>query len=82
MFMLLVWILITVVVFSLDKLDLSEVEKQLTGMEGELLDKLYVLFKDKLISKEDIKLREDKMGFSAEFEKGSMAMMILDIKRS
>jgi len=72
----------TVVVFSLDKLDLSEVEKQLTGMEGELLDKLYVLFKDKLISKEDIKLREDKMGFSAEFEKGSMAMMILDIKRS
>jgi len=72
----------TVVVFSLDKLDLSEVEKQLAEMEGKLLDKLYVLFKDKLISKEGMELREGKMGFNAEFEKGSMAMMILDIKRS
>ncbi len=72
----------TIVVFSLDQLDLSAIEKQLAEMEGKLLDKLYILFKDKLISKKDMELREDKMGFKAEFEKGSMAMMILDIKRS
>ena len=72
----------TVVVFSLEKLDLDEVEKQLIEMEGELLDKLYLIFNDKLINKDDIELMEEKMGFKAEFDKGSMAMMILDIKRA
>ena len=51
-------------------------------MKGELLDKLYVIFEDKLIKKEEIQLMDDKMGFKAEFEEGSMAMMVLDIKRS
>ena len=51
-------------------------------MEGELLDKLYVIFNDKLIDKGNIELNQEKIGFKAEFEKGSMAMMILDIKRS
>lgn len=72
----------TIVIFSLEKIDLPEVKKQLDKMQGELLDKFYVIFKDKLINKEEMELMDDKMGFSAEFEKGSMAMMILEIKRS
>lgn len=72
----------TVVIFSLEKIDLPVVKKQLDEMDGELLDKFYVIFKDKLINKEEMELNEDKMGFKAEFNKGSMAMMILDIKRS
>lgn len=71
----------TVVVFSLEKLDLTDIEKKLASMDGKLLDKLYILFKGKLIGKEDMGLREDKMGFNAEFNEGSIAMMILDIKR-
>ncbi|WP_396636086.1 C1 family peptidase [Maribacter sp. R77961] len=72
----------TIVIFSLEKINLLEVKKQLDEMQGELLDKFYVIFKDKLIMKEEMELMDDKMGFRAEFEKGSMAMMILDIKRS
>jgi hypothetical protein len=72
----------TIVVFSLEKLDLTQIEKQLTELDGELLDKLYVVFNDKLIHKDDIELREDKMGFKAEFDTGTLAMLILDIKRS
>ncbi|WP_405399913.1 C1 family peptidase [Maribacter sp. Asnod2-G09] len=72
----------TVVIFSLEKIDLPNVKKQLDEMEGELLDKFYVIFKDKLINKDEIELNEEKIGFKAEFDEGSMAMMILDIKRS
>lgn len=72
----------TIVIFSLDKIDLPDVKKQMEEMEGELLDKLYVIFNDKLINKDDLLLNEDNMGFKAEFDKGSMAMLILDIKRS
>jgi hypothetical protein len=71
----------TIVIFSLEKIDLPAVKKQLDEMQGELLDKFYVIFKDKLIKKEEMELMEDKMGFNAQFEKGSIAMMILDIKR-
>ncbi len=71
----------TIVIFSLEKIDLAAVKKQLDEMEGELLDKLYVIFNGKLINKEEIELMEEKMGFTAEFEEGTMAMMILDIKR-
>lgn len=72
----------SVVIFSLEKIDLNSVKKQLDEMEGELLDKLYIIFNDKLIEKDKVELQEGKMGFRAEFEKGSMAMMILDIRRS
>lgn len=72
----------TIVIFSLEKIDLPLVKKQLDEMEGELLDKLYLVFKDKLIDKEKVELMEAKMGFKAEFEKGSMALMVLDIKRT
>lgn len=72
----------TIVIFSLEKIDLLAVKKQLDEMKGDLLDKLYVIFNDKLINKEEINLLEGKMGFKAEFEKGSIAMMVLDIKRS
>lgn len=72
----------TIVVFSMDKLDMGKLGSELTKMEGTLLDRLYVVFKDELIPKEAMKLGKDKMSFSAEFDKGSLAMMILDIKRS
>ncbi|RKR14654.1 uncharacterized protein DUF4384 [Maribacter vaceletii] len=72
----------TIVVFSLEKIDLKAVKKQLDEMEGKLLDKLYLIFEGKLINKEEVKLMEDKIGFKAEFDKGTMAMMILNIKRS
>ena len=49
--------------------------------KGELLDKLYVIFNDKLINKNDITLTKNAMGFKAEYATGTMAMMILDIKR-
>ncbi|GAB5473387.1 MAG: hypothetical protein Mars2KO_14860 [Maribacter sp.] len=72
----------SIVIFSLEKIDIAAVKTRLDEMEGELLDKLYVIFNDQLIDKESVQLMDGKMGFTAEFEKGSMAMMILDIKRS
>jgi hypothetical protein len=72
----------TITVFSLEKVDMAKVEKQLDTMEGTLLDKLYIIFEDSLIPKDNIKLGKDKMSFTAEFDKGTLAMMILDIKRS
>lgn len=72
----------SIVIFSLDKIDLDEVMEKMDTMEGEILDKLYVLFKDQLIPQEDITLSDDEMGFHAEFTEGSMALLILDIKRS
>lgn len=72
----------TVVIFSLEKIDLPSVKKQLDEMEGELLDKFYVIFKDKLINKDEMELNEEKLGFKAEFDEGSIALMIVDIKRT
>ncbi|MDO1513061.1 C1 family peptidase [Maribacter confluentis] len=72
----------TIVIFSLEKIDLPNVKKQMETMEGNLMDKLYVVFNDKLIPKDNMVFNEDSMGFQAEFEEGSMAMLILDINRS
>jgi hypothetical protein len=71
----------SIVIFSQEKIDPKEVKKKIDGMEGNLLDKLYVIFKDDLIHKDAITLNEDSVGFRAEYDKGTMAMMILDIKR-
>jgi len=71
----------SIVIFSENKIDIQEVKEKMDAMEGELLDKLYVIFNDKLINKEDIQLNKESMGFSAEYTEGSMALMVLDIKR-
>lgn len=71
----------SIVIFSEEKIDIQEVKEKMDAMEGKLLDKLYVIFNDKLISKDDIKLNENKMSFSAEYANGSIALLILDIKR-
>lgn len=71
----------SIVIFSEDKIDAQAVKERLDSMKGDLLDKLYIIFNDKLISKEDIALNKYAMGFRAEYENGTMAMMILDIKR-
>ncbi len=72
----------SIVIFSLEKIDMTSVKDRLDKMEGKLLDKLYIIFEDQLINKEEVQLMDEKMGFTAEFEEGTMAMMILDIKRS
>jgi len=71
----------TVVIFSEDKIDINETKNQLDDLEGELIDKLYVIFKDKLIDKSKVQLDDSKMAFEAKYRKGTMAMMVLDIKR-
>jgi hypothetical protein len=71
----------SIVIFSEEKIDINEVKKKVDEMDGELLDKLYIIFKDDLIDKEAVTLNEESMGFKAEYDKGTMAMMILDIKR-
>ncbi len=71
----------TVVIFSEEKIDINETKDQLDDLEGELLDKLYVIFKDKLIDKNKVTLDESNMAFEAKYKKGTMAMMVLDIKR-
>jgi len=70
-----------VVIFSEDKIDINETKNQLDDLEGELIDKLYVIFKDKLIDKSKVQLDDSKMAFEAKYRKGTMAMMVLDIKR-
>lgn len=71
----------TVVIFSEEKIDINKAKQQLDDLEGDLLDKLYVIFNDKLIDRNKVKLKENKMGFEAKYSDGSMAMMVLDIKR-
>lgn len=71
----------SIVIFSEDEVDINEAKQRLDAMEGELLDKLYIIFKDELISKDEVKLAEDEMGFTSSYDNGSMALMVLDIKR-
>lgn len=72
----------SIVIFSEDKIDINEAKQRIDATEGNLLDKLYIIFKDELINKKDVKLSEHEIGFSAEYNQGTMALMILDIKRS
>ena len=67
---------------SADELDIASINEKLDGLEGDLMDKLYVLFNDELIDKSAIEMAADKMKFNAKFKEGSVAMMVLDIKRS
>lgn len=72
----------SVVIFSEDEIDINEAKQRLETMDGDLIDKLYIIFKDDLINKDAVKLSEGKMGFTSEYENGTMALMVLDIKRS
>lgn len=72
----------TIVIFSLEKIDAAEVSRQLDELKGEVTDKLYMIFNEKLIPKETMALSKDKMKFEAKFKKGTVALMVLDIKRS
>lgn len=72
----------TIVIFSLEELDTTSIVSKMNTMEGELMDKLYLIFNDKLIDKESITLETYKMKFNSKFKNGSIAMMVLDIKRS
>jgi uncharacterized protein YvpB len=72
----------TIIVFSLEELDTESIVTKMNMLEGELMDKLYLIFNDKLIDKENITLEDHKMKFNSKFKKGSLAMMVLDIKRN
>lgn len=72
----------TVVLFSLEELPIETIVKNIgDSQSGSLLDKVYTELGDKLIDSNDMKLTEGLAGFNAEFEKGSVAMLILDIRR-
>jgi hypothetical protein len=72
----------TIVLFSLEELDTATIISKMNDLEGELMDKLYLIFNDKLINKDNIVLDKEKMKFNAKFKEGKLAMMVLDIKRS
>lgn len=72
----------SIVIFSENKIDINEAKQRLDTMEGNLIDKLYVIFQDELIDKKHITLNPEKMRFEAEYTDGSMALMVLDIRRS
>ncbi len=72
----------TIVVFSLEELDTATIVSKMNDLEGELMDKLYLIFNDKLINKDNIVLDKEEMKFNAKFKEGKLAMMVLDIKRS
>jgi len=71
----------SIVIFSENKIDTDTVLNQLNTLEGNLMDKLYLIFKDRLISKENVQLSKKSMGFSASYGQGSMVMLLVDIKR-
>ncbi len=71
----------TIVIFSEEKIDIKAAKAQLDNLQGDLLDKLYIIFKDKLIDKNKVALNKTKMAFEASYSSGTMAMMVLDIKR-
>ncbi len=73
----------TVVLFSNEEIDIEGYAKKIKALDGDLLDKLYVTFGDKLIDKENLVLEPNRMKFSAQYEKkdNKIAMMVLDIKR-
>ena len=71
----------TIVIFSEEKIDVNAAKAKLDDLQGDLIDKLYVIFKDKLIDKNKIALDKNKMAFEARYTSGTMALMVLDIKR-
>jgi signal peptidase I len=72
----------TIVLFSLEELAIHDIVDNIgKNREGSLLDKVYTELGDKLIRNDDMVLTEEAVGFNAEFEKGSVAMLVLDIKR-
>lgn len=72
----------SIVLFSEHRIEVEEVKNQLDTLDGDLLDKLYLIFKDKLIAKENIKLSEGEIAFEATYSSGSMVLMLLEIKRN
>lgn len=71
----------SIVLFSEQKIDTESVKSQLDSLDGNLMDKLYLIFKDKLVSRDKIGLSQDGIGFTARYASGSMVMLLVDIKR-
>jgi len=72
----------TIAIISLEELNMQSIKEKVDTMEGPVIDRFYEVLKDKLIASADMALAEDIMGFKAEFEKGSTAILAVDIRRS
>ncbi|MEO0570988.1 MAG: C1 family peptidase [Bacteroidota bacterium] len=72
----------TIAIISLEELNMEEIKEKVDAMEGPVTDRFYEVLKDKLIARSDLTLNDATMGFKAEFEKGSAAILALDIRRS
>ena len=72
----------TIAIVSLEKLNMEEIKQKVDAMQGPVTDRFYEVLKDKLIARSDLSLSDENMGFKAEFEKGSAAILAVDIRRS
>jgi len=72
----------TIAVISLEELNMNDIKTKVDAMEGPVVDRFYEVLKDKLIARSDLQLSNEVMGFKAEFEKGTTAILALDIRRS
>ncbi|NKI30994.1 C1 family peptidase [Croceivirga thetidis] len=72
----------TIAIVSLEELDIQSVKEKVDAMDGPIVDRFYTVLQEKLIAKEDMVLKNDILGFDAEFEEGSAAILSLDIRRS
>lgn len=72
----------TIALISLNKINIDTLIEQVASLKGPVIDRFYEVLKNDLIAKEDMELMPDTMGFNAEFEKGTVAMLTLDIRRN
>jgi hypothetical protein len=72
----------TIAIISLEELNMEEIKQKVDSLEGPVTKRFYEVLKDKLIAQSDLQLSEDVMGFKAEFEKGTAAVLAVDIRRS
>lgn len=71
----------SIVLFSEDQINIADIIQQLDEMDGPLLDKLYLLFNNQLVAKDDVSLSANEMAFEASYQSGRLVMVLLDIKR-
>lgn len=72
----------TIAIISLEELNMEEIKREVDALQGPVTDRFYEVLKDKLIERSDLQLSEEVMGFKAEFEKGTTAILAVDIRRS
>jgi len=72
----------TIAIISLEELSAEDIKQKVDTMQGPIIDRFYEVLKDKLIERSNLNLEEESIGFKAKFEKGTTAILALDIRRS